>query len=237
MIKVLDHGYVRLVDHMGQDLTTVNSARVSFNKESQELDDKDERLINFLARDAHSSPFRHGILSFEVYAPLIVKNQWYKYLVGSDHEDIGVERSFRDPMFAWNESSRRYITEEPEFYVPEPHLWRSVPENKKQGSGDPLSSDDGKAFTAMMEETVADGFGKYQAALDAGIAPEQARCFLPAYAMYIRWRWTASLQGVLHFLNQRLAHDAQKEIQEYAAAVKVFTEDKFPICTKAVLNA
>lgn len=235
-IKCLDKGYVRLVDYMGSDLSTVNAARVSFDKESLELEDKDERLINFLARDAHSSPFRHAILSFEVYAPLIVKNQWIKYLIGSDHEEQGAEKSYRDPIFAWNESSRRYITEEPEFYIPGSGQWRTAAANKKQGSGECIPSEDGIKLTATLEHHIHDGLSRYNTALEQGIAPEQARCFLPAYAMYIRWRWTASLQGVLHFLTQRTAHDAQKEIQEYARAIKRLTEEKFPICTKAVLS-
>ena len=110
MKNVLDKGYVRLVNHLGSDLTVVNAARVSYQKESFELDKNDEKLISFLAKNDHTSPFRHAMLQFEVYAPLMVARQWWKYIVGSSHmEGIG------DTMNGWNESSRRYVTEEPVF--------------------------------------------------------------------------------------------------------------------------
>lgn len=109
-VKVLDEGYVRLVDHMGSDLTVVNAARVSYAKESSQLSERDIKLIKFLAGEGHTSPFRHAIAQFEVYAPLMVARQWWKYVVGSAHyEGTG------DSLDAWNESSRRYITEEPVF--------------------------------------------------------------------------------------------------------------------------
>ncbi|HID1463651.1 TPA: FAD-dependent thymidylate synthase [Staphylococcus aureus] len=129
IINVLDKGYVRLVNHMGSDLTVVNSARVSYAKESKELNDKDVKLIKFLAREGHTSPFRHVIAQYEVYAPLMVARQWWKYVIGSSHQE-GTGDSFD----AWNESSRRYITEEPTFYIPSSKEWRSKPKNSKQGS-------------------------------------------------------------------------------------------------------
>src|SRR5690625_45241 len=92
---------------MGDDLTVVNAARCSFARKSEEMSEGDEKLIDFLAREGHDSPFRHASLQFEVYAPLMIARQWFKYIVGSDHT-----------MDAWNESSRRYITENEEFYVP-----------------------------------------------------------------------------------------------------------------------
>jgi len=120
-IQVLDKGYVRLVNSMGSDLTVVNAARVSYSKESFELNEKDIRLIKFLAREGHTSPFRHAILQFEIYAPLMVARQWWKYVVGSAHyEGTG------DSLEAWNESSRRYITEEPQFYIPSPGEWQGL---------------------------------------------------------------------------------------------------------------
>lgn len=227
-LDVLDKGYVRLVDVMGSDLSVVNAARVSYDRESQELDDSDKRLINFLAKHGHTSPFRHATLSFEIYAPLMVARQWWKYVVGSSHQDN---------MVGWNESSRRYVTEEPEFYIPNCDEWRSAPDNSKQGSGGPLSPGTGSPFTHGLREVVEQGLTWYNRALDEGVAVEQARGFLPAYLMYVRWRWAASLQGVLHFLNQRLEHDAQKEIQEYAKAVDAITRDRFPVSSEAWRNA
>ncbi|MFP6000958.1 FAD-dependent thymidylate synthase [Bacillus subtilis] len=217
-INVLDNGYVRLTNVMGSDLSVVNSARVSYDKESTELDEKDIRLIKFLARERHTSPFRHATLQFEVYAPLMVARQHWKYIVGADHT-----------MDAWNESSRRYITEEPTFYIPKPDEWRSAPENSKQGSGSTIDIDEGADFTEELMDYVEKGEWLYSDAISRGICAEQARLFLPAYGMYVRYYWTASLQSVAHFLNQRLGHDSQVEIQEYAKAVYALAKPKFPV--------
>jgi thymidylate synthase (FAD) len=218
MINVLDKGYVRLVNVMGSDLSVANSARVSYDKESTELSEKDARLIRFLAREGHTSPFRHATLQFEMYAPLMVARQHWKYVVGSDHT-----------MDAWNESSRRYITEEPTFYIPQADEWRSSPENSKQGSGKPVDYVVGDDLRYNLERYIKQGEWLYNHAIANGICAEQARLFLPAYGMYVRYYWTASLQSVSHFLQQRLAHDSQVEIQEYAKAVKALAEPHFPV--------
>ena len=218
IINVLDKGYVRLTNVMGSDLSVVNSARVSYDKESTELSEKDARLIRFLAREGHTSPFRHATLQFEMYAPLMVARQHWKYVVGSDHT-----------MDAWNESSRRYITEEPAFYIPKANEWRSAPENSKQGSGEPILTSLGTYYTDQLETLISVGERLYNHAIEDGVCAEQARLFLPAYGMYVRYYWTASLQSVAHFLQQRLAHDSQVEIQEYAKAVKALVEPHFPV--------
>jgi thymidylate synthase (FAD) len=218
-VSVLDEGYVRLVDVLGDDLSVVNAARVSYDKESTDFTDKDAKLINFLLREKHTSPFRHAALTFEVYAPLFVARQWWKYAVASTHVD---------EQNGWNESSRRYITEEEKFYVPLPNEWRSKPANSKQGSGEPVDEKIGEKHFSRLCEAVVLGIDNYHQALEDGIAPEIARLFLPAYGMYVRWRWTVSLQGVLTFLDQRLEHDAQYEIQKYAEAVLNLTKDAFP---------
>jgi thymidylate synthase (FAD) len=218
-IKVLDEGYLRLVDVLGDDLATVNAARVSYDKEAAEWSDKEARLIKFLLREGHTSPFRHAALTFEVYAPLFVARQWWKYAVASSHID---------DQNGWNESSRRYITEEEKFYIPLPNEWRSKPENSKQGSGEPLDIELGQKYFDRLCETVVSGTEAYHDAMNDGVAPEIARLFLPAYGMYVRWRWTVSLQGVLTFLDQRMPNDAQWEIQKYARAVLDLTRDAFP---------
>jgi thymidylate synthase (FAD) len=218
MINVLDKGYVRLVNVMGSDLSVANSARVSYDKESTELSEKDARLIRFLAREGHTSPFRHATLQFEMYAPLMVARQHWKYVVGSDHT-----------MDAWNESSRRYITEEPAFYIPKEGGWRSAPANSKQGSGEPIEIEKATGWTEALLSHVETSERLYENAIAQGICAEQARLFLPAYGMYVRYYWTASLQSVAHFLQQRLAHDSQVEIQEYAKAVKALAEPHFPV--------
>lgn len=216
-VNVLDKGYVRLVDSMGSDLSVVNAARVSYDKESTKLNERDRNLLGFLIREEHTSPFRHAAATFEIYAPLFVARQWWKYAVASTHVD---------DQNGWNESSRRYITEEAEFYVPDANQWRSKPENSKQGSGEPIPL--GNYHTNVLHKVINEGMIHYQNAMQDNIAPELARLFLPAYAMYVRWRWTVSLQGIITFLDQRLEHDAQWEIQQYAAAVLQLTRDKFP---------
>lgn len=229
--KVLDKGYVRLVDSLGSDLTIVNAARVSYAKESHQLDDKDIRLIKFLAREDHTSPFRHAMLQFEIYAPLMVARQWWKYIVGSAHQE-----AIGDSLNAWNESSRRYITEDAEFYYPTEEEWRSKPDHSKQGSGEPVEWELGKEYTEKLMEYAEEGLKLYNQAMEDGICAEQARLFLPAYGLYVRWYWTASLQSVAHFIQQRIEHDAQKEIQVYAQAVLDLAKEIFPISLQALFD-
>lgn len=218
MIKVLDKGYVRLVDVLGSDLSVVNAARASFAKESNELSPSDARLINFLVRENHMSPFRHAFMTFEFKAPLMVARQHWKYVVGSDHT-----------MDSWNESSRRYITMDPEFYVPKSSEWRSAADNKKQGSGGPIDPISGTILTQELISYIEKGEALYNSAVENGVAPEQARLFLPAYGMYVVYRWSCSLQSACLFLSQRLEEDAQLEIREFARAVYDLIVDKFPV--------
>src|SRR5699024_10829101 len=196
---------------MGDDDTVTNAARVSFDKEADKYtDEQNKLLINFLARNSHDSPFHHAVMQFEVYAPLFVTRQWEKYLIGSNNSEFG----------ARNESSRRYITEKAEFYLPEKNEWRSAPDNKKQGSGENLKELEGYGLTSALFKHYFESEQLYEEAIGMGVAPEQARLFLPAYGMYIRFRWTATLQTVCHMINQRTASDAQYEFREYAKAVK-----------------
>lgn len=226
-INVLDKGYVRLVDTLGNDLSIANAARVSYDKQSNEMSEKDAKLIKFLWDEKHTSPFRHAAMTFEVYAPLFVARQWWKHAVSSTH---------LDDQNGWNESSRRYITENEEFYVPEYSQWRSKPANSKQGSGPVLDEDYGSGLTEKLKNYIADGVDMYNKAIHDGVAPEQARLFLPAYGMYVRWRWTVSLHGILNFLGQRLPQDAQYEIREYAEAIKELTKDAFPYTYSVALE-
>lgn len=209
---------------MGSDLDVVNAARVSFNKEVSNLSDSDIKLINFLVKHKHDSTLRHCVMTFEVYAPLMVARQWYKHAVSS---------SYIDDQNGWNESSRRYITEKEEFYIPMPTEWRSVPENRKQGSGEPVEDLVGAKYTKQLVKMVEEGERLYKEALEDGIAPEQARLLLPAYSMYVRWRWTVSLNGVLHFISLRDKEDAQYEIREYAKAVNTTVHQLYPVTTAA----
>lgn len=228
-INVLDKGYVRLVNSWGTDLDVVNSARVSYDKESNLREDgsltiNDQKLIQFLVKHKHDSTLRHCGLTFEVYAPLMVARQWYKHAVGSSHVD---------DQLGWNESSRRYVTENEEFYIPGPNEWRSAPENSKQGSGDPIDVSVAAEYYKTLMHLVEVGTDAYNRALADGVAPEQARLLLPAYGMYVRWRWTTSLNSALHFLSLRLKSDSQYEIRQYADAVNEIVISKFPDTSSA----
>ena len=220
-VNVLDKGYVRLVDHMGSDLSVVNAARVSFAKESSEMKKGDEKLIKYLAEHNHMSPFRHAFVTLEVKAPLLTARQWWKYCVGSDHT-----------MDGWNEVSRRYVEDDPEYYIPDDNMWRGAPEFKKQGSSEEHIHTSGNILRKRLLSVTNSCDEYYKDALRWGVAPEQARLFLPAYSMYTMWRWSASLQSIAHFLDQRLEDDAQFEIQQYALAVELIVEPLFPISMK-----
>lgn len=224
-INVLDKGYVRLVDSLGSDLSVVNAARASFAKESKQLEQKDAQLIDFLIRENHMSPFRHAMLTFEFKAPLMVARQHWKYVVGSDHT-----------MDAWNESSRRYVTMDPEFYVPANDEWRLAPDNKKQGSGGPIGPWIGAVLTDELNRYIEQGEALYNMAMENGVAAEQARLFLPAYGMYVIYRWTCSLQSVALFLNQRLEEAAQVEIRDYARAVFDLVQPVFPVSINGLVG-
>lgn len=223
MKNVLDRGYVRTVHVLGTDLDVVNAARVSFDKEVSELSDKDENLIRYLVEHKHDAVFRHCVMTFEIYAPLMVARQWYKHAVASSH---------LDDQFGWNESSRRYITENEQFYIPRPQNWRAAPQDKKQGSGQNLAPDAGAIYTKQLQRIVDSGYMMYRMALSDGIAPEQARLLLPAYSMYVRWRWTASLNALLHFIALRNESHAQYEIQEYAGVILEEVSSAYPLTTK-----
>lgn len=228
MSQVLDNGYVKLINNMGSDMDVVNAARASFEKEISEMSEGDDKLLRFLIEHKHDSTLRHCTMTFEIYAPLMVARQWYKHAVASTH---------LDEQMGWNESSRRYITENEVFYIPEPEQWRSMPENKKQGSAGPVSPEIGNKFEELMQRTVEFGLANYRDALAANIAPEQARLLLPAYSMYVRWRWTTSLNSVLHFLSLRLKNDSQYEIREYAKEILNQIKDIYPKSIEYWMNA
>ncbi len=220
-IRVLDKGYVNLVDVLGKDETVVNAARVSFGKRTEKLNDKDIGLLNFLAKHEHTAPFRHAMLQFEISVPLMVARQHFKHCIGS---------GFQYPMMGWNEISHRYVAEAEEFYIPKPTEWRKAPDNKKQGSAGffPHDSEHDYGWTEALEKHIEQSQHLYHSALKEGMAPEQARLFLPAYGLYIKYYWTCSLQAALHFLDLRLDGHAQFEMQCLAKAVEEFVSKQFP---------
>lgn len=217
---ILDKGYVKLINVMGDDVDVVNAARASFNRDVDHLEEKDYKLIQFLIKNKHDSVLRHCTMTFEIYAPLMIARQWWKHAVASSHLDEQV---------GWNETSRRYVIDEPEYHFPSE--WRAKADNVKQGSGDPIEYS--RHIDDLYKDYIEYADNLYYRLMDLGVAPEQARLVLPANAMYVRWRWTTSLQAALNFLELRLGHGAQNEITKYADAVGTYVSAYFPVTTDA----
>jgi thymidylate synthase (FAD) len=202
---------VELVDSMGTDLTVVNAARVSFNKESEyklnemgeQLEDKDIRLIKYLAAHDHFTPFTHATVTMREKVPLFVARQRFKHTVG----------------FSYNEVSRRYVDEDPEFYKPEE--WRGKASDKKQGSSSEVI--DINPLTVYGRKSMIDDYDTvlnrctwvYKRLLQKGVCPEQARMVLPQ-SMYTEYYVTGSLYAWARAYNLRSKEDAQQEIRELA---------------------
>lgn len=204
-----------LIDHMGTDLTVVNAARVSFSKHSDVLDEKDAKLIRYLARNNHWTPFGHPQATFRLQAPIFVARQLYKHQVG----------------LVVNEVSRRYVDDPPKFFMP--NVWRSRPENAKQGSGGPIDEQD--IATSYTQSGYTECMRSYTALLDMGVAPEQARMVLPQ-AMFIEWIWTGSLAAWARVCKLRLNAHAQEETQDLAGWISQQMSVIFPVSWEALLE-
>ena len=211
---------VTLVDSMGSDLSVVNAARVSFGKVHTELTKGDEKLISFLAKHGHWTPFGHATLSFHIEAPIFVARQLVKHQVG----------------LVWNEVSRRYVDNEPDFYFPE--IWRGKATDKKQGSSDEeilWLTRDRRVGTAVRKAS-KDARTLYRDMLDVGVAPEQARMVLPQNVL-TEWYWTGSLYAFARVCNLRCQPDAQLETQNVCWKIDKLTKDLFPVAWEALRNA
>jgi len=232
IVPVLDRGFVQYVSHMGDDLTVVNAARVSFNKESEwdgehhwtgilrdkKLHSRDEKLISYLAKHKHWTPFAHPQITLRIKAPISIRTQLFKHKQG----------------FVENEISRRYVTDEPEFYIPQ---WRSKPTNgAKQGSEDFIDNDTMvEHFSQMYEELVSKAHGYYNFLIGSGVAPEQARFILPQ-GTYTEWWWTGSLAAYARVYALRSDPHAQWEVRQYADSISALIEPLYPVSWKALTN-
>ena len=219
-----DIGRLELIDWLGDDLTVVNTARVSYGKESETFSEADGKLLTFLATHGHLSPFRHVQLQFRVKAPIFIKNQWMKHMVGA-------EVAFKDQP--WNEVSQRYVKSDLEFYIP--LQWRKQATKNKQASAGVLDEVDQLACNDMLEHYYDYVKATYVRFLELGIAREQARIILPL-ATYTEWIWTASLQAVVHFILLRDHPGAQWEIRQYALAMREMCEYVAPMATAELLR-
>ena len=212
---------VTYIDHMGSDLTVANAARVSFGKVSEMEDDpwgpprlkkKDDKLIRYLAREKHISPFGHCFASFHVKAPIFVARQLVKH-----------------KFLRWNEISRRYVDDEPEFYLPDE--WRGRSADKKQGSEGIVPTN--QQIMASSSKANMWALRNYQGLLNQGVAPEQARMVLPQSTM-TEWYWSGSLDAFADMCNLRCKPDTQAETREVAKQIDHKMIELFPVSWDAL---
>ena len=207
--KVLDKGFIEVIDHLGNDLTVANSARVSFGKRKDTYDKSDERLVHYLAKHKHFSPFRHLVVQFHIKAPEFVMRQWYKHVVGAE-----TTSSYSTKDHAWNEISGRYVPVE-EYYIPE--NWRQQSEDSKQASVGAIAQQE--EASECYAKAIQIGRHYYERLLELGVAKEQARIVMPL-SQYTEVYWTASFQAIVNFIELRDEPTAQWEIREYAKVLK-----------------
>mgnify|MGYP003150909925 CR=1 FL=1 len=219
--EVLDKGFVEVIDSLGNDLTVVNSARVSFGKRKEKFDNSDKRLVRYLAKHKHFSPFRHLQVQFHIKAPEFVMRQWYKHVVGIETTS---NSSTKD--HAWNEISGRYVEVE-DYYIPT--VFRAQSDDNKQASEGEV--EDQKGTLQSWEDSIAHAKIFYDSLLRRGVAKEQARVVLPL-SQYTEVYWTASFQAIMNFIELRDETTAQWEIQEYARILKELMFDVYPETTK-----
>jgi len=217
---------VTYIDHMGSDLSVVNAARVSFGKKSEWhqriytgepniLKTKDAKLIRYLAKHNHKSPFNHTFATFHVKAPIFVARQLVK------HE-----------YMPWNEVSRRYVSTEPEFYVPQ---WREAAENKKQGSGDPMQNGAKKAVQNKYDQLTKGASRTYRRLLELGACEEQARMVLPQ-SMMTEWYWSGTVFAFAKMCSLRMKSDTQEETQYVAQKVALTMAKIYPVSWDALME-
>ena len=200
---------VTLIDYMGGDLTVVNSARVSFGKKKDKFEPKDKKLIAYLAKHGHWTPFGHVSLQFHIIAPVFVARQLVKHQVG----------------LVWNEVSRRYVDSKPEIYTPK--SWRRYAEDKKQGSSDEIAWKRWTEYESLVKTCV----GAYERMMANGICPEQARMILPQ-SMMTEWYWSGTLMAIARVCNLRCKPDAQLETQIITDQIDELSKTIAPVSWK-----
>ena len=223
-IKIADM-QVDYVDHLGGDINVVNAARVSFAKEVKDFDlEKDTKLINYLAKHNHFTPLAHTSVTVRVKAPIFMARQFVKHQIG----------------LVWNEESRRYIDDEPEFYISK--QWRGRPINAKQGSSEQIIESlrwndawGGQEPFTCVENVVSASLYCYNNLLESGVAPEQARMVLPQNTM-TNWVWTGSLVAFARVVKLRTDSHAQQEAQELAKLINDVVAPLYPVSWKALME-
>ena len=209
---------VTYIDHMGSDLSVVNAARVSFGKTHKFMTRGDTKLIHYLAKHKHMSPFGHAFASFHVKAPIFVARQLVKH-----------------KFLRWNEISRRYVDSEPEFY--EPSEWRGRADDKKQGSSDSAAvfMENGQVISSVATSHKLRSLTLYQNMIHAGVCPEQARMILPQNTM-TEWHWSGSLDAFMDMCNLRCKPDTQYETRLVADYIRSEMIKLFPVSVEALVK-
>jgi thymidylate synthase (FAD) len=218
-IAVLDHGFVRLDDAMASDLSVVNSARVSFGRRKEEMDESDEGLIRFLMRDRHGTPFEHNAFRFHIRAPIFVVREWMRHRVGS-----------------FNEFSMRYAKATDDFYVPEAEDVRTQVGKPGAYSFEPVAAELAEETREALEAVYEQAFATYERLVEQGVARELARSVIPVGA-YTEFYWTVNARALMNFVSLRAHETAQREIRRYAEAVETFLAEKMPVTHAAFVAA
>jgi thymidylate synthase (FAD) len=210
-LKLFEHGFVRLDSAMADDLSVINSARVSFAVRKEVADDKDRGLIRFLMRERHGTPFEHNSFRFHIRAPIFVAREWFRHRMGS-----------------FNEESARYHRLEGDFYVPSPTAVRSQVGKPGAYSFEPVEEGIADETIDTFRRVYKELYQEYEALVEKGIAKELARAILP-FGIFTQFYWTLNARSLMNFLSLRNAEPAQYEIRTYARAVERLFAAKMPI--------
>lgn len=213
---VLDHGFVRLDDAMASDLSVVNSARVSFARRVKEMEEADEKLVGFLMKNRHGTPFEHNSFRFHIKAPLFVFREWQRHRISS-----------------YNEWSARYSKLEDEFYIPE--YVRTQVGKPGNYTFETLAPEEAASFRDALDKHYRESFGWYEEAIEVGVAKELARLFLPV-GIYSQMYWTVNARSLMNFLSLRNAETAMFEIREYAKVVESIFSALMPVTAEAFVK-
>ncbi len=216
-IRLFEHGFVRLDDAMASDLSVVNSARVSFAKRKEAMEESDRGLIGFLMRDRHGTPFEHNAFRFHVRCPLFVAREWFRHRIGS-----------------FNEESARYHQLEADFYVPGVADVRSQVGKPGAYTFEPVESTLAEEVRAELARHYGEAYALYERLLERGLAKELARCVLPM-GTFTQFYWTVNARSLMNFLSLRAADTAQLEIRRYAEALETIFAELMPVTYDAWL--
>jgi thymidylate synthase (FAD) len=219
-IRVLDHGFVRLDDSMADDLSVVNAARVSFARRVTEMSEADEKLIGFLLRNRHGTPFEHNSFRFHIRCPIFVAREWMRHRTNS-----------------FNEFSMRYAKATDDFWVPDAEDVRTQVGKPGAYTFEPVDDALAEETRDAMSEVYEQAYATYERLVEQGVAREVARAVLPVGA-YTEFYWTVKARSLMNFVSLRNAEAAQREIRRYAEAVETFLAHRMPVTHAAfVANA